>query len=727
MRLRTMSSAVLAASLVAAFALAGAHLAPKISPAAGGGIEIHAARPPGAHLQPAAPGVTQTYSNNWSGYEQVDTNTQVFTAVKGTWTVPTVTTGPGVQSSCDWVGIDGASNKTLIQVGTDSDNVGGTAVYTAWTEILPAKQDPLSLVINPGDKMEGLVEQTGARTWAMTLKDLTTGKSNTIPTTYITPQQDVEAIHERTTVPGTTSALAKTTNVTQFPDYYSTAPPGTKPVWTALGKAAPGAVLDQVFMTNNSGTKIIASPSTLNSAKNGFTVADGSKSPPPPADWKEIPGPLPAGVTNASSGYSSLACAALSACVVAGGYAASGVGEGLLLTGSGASWQTADAPLPANARPGQAPTLPATACPGPSACVAVGYYPINGSKFSDGLLLTGLGSSWTQAQAPVPADANPGGGNSLRAVACPAVDYCIAVGHYDDTTGKVRLLIETGFGTSWTPLGVALPPNYANSLEINAVTCPTTTTCVAAGVYADALNDEQGLLLTLSGGSWTASDAPLPADAQPSLYTDPITSLACPSTSECFAVGRYRDLSNNTQALLLTMQGSTWTAKKAPMPSNARSNPSAILNAISCPSTSACVSVGYYADQTGETQGLILTMSGTSWRPAEAPLPANAATSGYGGIAILNSASCTSATRCVAAGTYMDTSGEWQGLLLNKSDSQWGATETPLPRGTSNITGGGEPIAVACLSATQCEAIGYYAQEISNPDQYQTLLISGPG
>lgn len=279
--------ALFAASTFAALAPAGAIAGPAIG--SGGGLAIRAAVPPGARAQAVTKGATKVGSANWSGYAQVGSAKKVFTAVMGTWKVPKVKTGSGNKFSSDWVGIDGAfNNKSLIQDGTESDNIGGIAKYDAWTEILPAAAVVTPLVIHAGDKMEGLVQETATNKWSMTVKDLTTGKSFTRKVSYTTPQQDVEAIHERPCIKdGCTSVsdlatLAATTNVTQLPDRYSTAAPGKAPAWVALGKTD-GTKLDQIFMVNNSDTAVIASPSVLNTAQDGFTVADGAKPPPPPS------------------------------------------------------------------------------------------------------------------------------------------------------------------------------------------------------------------------------------------------------------------------------------------------------------------------------------------------------------------------------------------------------------------------------------------------------------
>src|ERR1700691_572220 len=142
------------ASLMLAVGVAGASAAS--GPAAGHAPQLgRMLRAPGASMR-AVTGTTKLDSTNWSGYAQSTAANGTFTAVKDFWTVPTVSTKPsGDQYSSDWVGIGGFNDATLVQDGTEADNIGGTAHYDAWTEIIPAREGVLSgLTIKPGDKME---------------------------------------------------------------------------------------------------------------------------------------------------------------------------------------------------------------------------------------------------------------------------------------------------------------------------------------------------------------------------------------------------------------------------------------------------------------------------------------------------------------------------------------------------------------------------------------------
>ena len=124
-----------------------------------------------------------------------------------------------------------------------------------------------------------------------------------------------------------------------------------------------------------------------------------------------------------------------------------------------------------------------------------------------------------------------------------------------------------------------------------------------------------------------------------------------------------------------------WTAAKAPTPPNANStNPEAYLNLVACPSATSCVAFGGYDDSSGNADGLLLTGAGTSWNAAEAPLPANAGTQLDSGVTF-ESVACPSSTVCVAAGMYVDSSGNNDGLFLTTGSIGWHRRLGRLPRG----------------------------------------------
>ena len=288
-RSRLVTAALVGALSGGTMLLGAAAVAAPAGAAAGAGGRALLAPLPGGAAPKSVSGISQLGSFNWSGYAQGAAN-GTYQSVVDTWKVPTVNTSvSGTQYSSDWVGIGGLNDGTLVQAGTEADNLGGTAFYQAWTEVLPAAEDPLSLVIHPGDTIKTTVAfSQSTKKWTMTVKDVTTGlkgKRTASKKAVGSSEGSVEAIHERPCIAdGCTSVndlatLTKTTNVTFDPGKYGTSSTPN----TALMHPATGATVDQIFMVNNADTADIASPSNPDSDNDGFTVADGSTSPPPPA------------------------------------------------------------------------------------------------------------------------------------------------------------------------------------------------------------------------------------------------------------------------------------------------------------------------------------------------------------------------------------------------------------------------------------------------------------
>ncbi len=218
--------------------------------------------------------------------------------------------------------------------------------------------------------------------------------------------------------------------------------------------------------------------------------------------------------------------------------------------------------------------------------------------------------------------------------------------------------------------------------------------CVAVGNFYDALGPE-GLIETERNGTWAA--AKLNLSSLPSVSGIPnvsLTSVSCPSTGNCAAVGDYVDASGNQQGLLASESNGTWTASEADVgPIGGASQPSTTLVQVSCASSGNCAAVGSYSDTAGNTRGLIATESGGAWTiqgPEFSQLPSVAAWGTQD--TTLQSVSCPSSGNCTAVGTYVDgtaNGGSIQGMLLAETNGTWSpATEAPLP-GDAYTTGGG--------------------------------------
>jgi hypothetical protein len=321
----------------------------------------------------------------------------------------------------------------------------------------------------------------------------------------------------------------------------------------------------------------------------------------------------------------------------------------------------------------------------------------------------------TEASLPTGAASNPQA--ILNSVSCSAAGSCSAVGFYFGQDGDRQGLLSTESGGLWTPGTEVTPPGDADAnplVDVDAVSCASAGNCTAVGTYTDSSGHAQGLLLTESGGVWSAGTrAALPSGAasNPAAALD---AVSCASPGNCTAVGSYRDSAGYQQGLLLTESGVTsWTSQEAPVPAGVAANPDVVLNSVSCGSAADCTAVGSYTDGT-EGQGLLLTQSGSSWSTAEASLPTG------GTAATVSSVSCAAAGECTAVGSYTAGSNT-QGLLLTQSSGSWGTgAEASLPSGAT----GANLASVSCVSSGECAAVGVYTDSAGNG---QGLLLSKAG
>ena len=108
-------------------------------------------------------------SLNWSGYA-IETSlakpeSNAVSDVAGGWTVPTAvaSTSRNTYSSA-WVGIDGYSDNTVEQIGTEQDWTPRGASYYAWFEMYPNyAYEIVGFPVYPRDMIAAQVQYLGSR------------------------------------------------------------------------------------------------------------------------------------------------------------------------------------------------------------------------------------------------------------------------------------------------------------------------------------------------------------------------------------------------------------------------------------------------------------------------------------------------------------------------------------------------------------------------------------
>jgi len=143
-------------------------------------------------VAPIAPGEADQ-SRNWAGYAATS---GTFTAVSGSWRVPTISAGHTSAGDATWVGIGGITSHDLIQAGTAATNESGQVVYTAWIEMLPHVAQPVPLTVGADDAISVSISQQPDENWHIRIRNATTGQSYEKTLTYQSSASSAEWIEE---------------------------------------------------------------------------------------------------------------------------------------------------------------------------------------------------------------------------------------------------------------------------------------------------------------------------------------------------------------------------------------------------------------------------------------------------------------------------------------------------------------------------------------------------
>lgn len=268
---------------------------------------------------------------------------------------------------------------------------------------------------------------------------------------------------------------------------------------------------------------------------------------------------------------------------------------------------------------------------------------------------------------------------------------CVAVGWTEPDGGNGLIEVSTDGGAQWSSETV--------SPLLDSVSCSNVEKCIASG--------DGEVFLTDDGGSTWSSVSPPTSGA-----------VSCSADNDCFMVG-----GGSSQEILQTTDGgTTWSTESWSAPAQIGglfggpyTLSGANLTSIACPSTSVCVAVGqatYYWNPPPETTlpeeeeypGIVVTTGdgGQTWSAQIGPMSAPFAPAG------LNAVSCTSTEQCLAVGSI--------GSYALTSDDE-GATWS------GNLAGGWPqeftPNGLSCPDTSDCIVVGE-----SKGGQYTSPVMS---
>jgi photosystem II stability/assembly factor-like uncharacterized protein len=272
----------------------------------------------------------------------------------------------------------------------------------------------------------------------------------------------------------------------------------------------------------------------------------------------------------------------------------------------------------------------ALSCPSASTCIALGATTGNESiaiATSDG------GASWSLRGSVAASVPNIVWGY----LDCLSTEHCVAVGSNLDgaQSGLARFVAATTTdgGSTWS---VTSLPSLV--VVVDGLSCPSTTRCLALGGVVTSGGSTVAVTSSDGGASWAVGNTvalhPLLAPLQ--------NDMSCASTAGCVIVGYDTNggtggtFEQSVAAATSRDGGATWKAATMPSFPNFAS-----LGAVACPTTSECVAVGSYVDGAVDV-GIVVssTNGGATW--SAAALPA--------GTLELQTVGCPTANHCVAAG-----------------------------------------------------------------------------
>jgi hypothetical protein len=282
------------------------------------------------------------------------------------------------------------------------------------------------------------------------------------------------------------------------------------------------------------------------------------------------------------------------------------------------------------------------------------------------------------------------------------VAVCLLVAPAAKAAGSSRPALI--LAASRAPLPKGAPKKAV--VQLNSISCASSTSCVAVGIYLK--RGPIGLIETLRGTSWKARKGPLPRNASSKAQPN-LVAVSCASASFCVAVGSYYEASGTLTSYLDVFSKGHWTARSAPLPAGA-SKRGGILVDISCPSTRSCEAVGQYSVNPYSTMPYIVSKAGGRWRASAAPLPANASKrTGMFDMTLddFESITCSSPRACQAIGSYLAKGVDGDVAFFDTlSAGSWTAHATSVPSGGSLKNS--RLSTLACPPTGPCEAGGYY-------------------
>jgi hypothetical protein len=269
----------------------------------------------------------------------------------------------------------------------------------------------------------------------------------------------------------------------------------------------------------------------------------------------------------------------------------------------------------------------------------------------------------------------------------------------------------------WVPAA----PHPGSFSTLYGVFCMSAASCFAIGYDVFGQASELNQLLRWNGTRWANARVPDPGGTGQGAYHQ-LTGIRCTGSRNCWAVGGYA----NGSALLneaLHWNGRTWARLATPNPGGTAPEDFNVLEGIRCSSATSCLAVGTYGSIASTPTYLneSLRWNGRRWSLIKTPDPGGTA---QGDLNTLLKLTCASPHSCWAVGEYGSTvsSAPTANEVLHWNGLAWSVTSVPDPGGASNTLFG-----VFCSAASSCWAVGEFGDTVAGEDVERNVALRRNG
>ncbi len=401
--------------------------------------------------------------------------------------------------------------------------------------------------------------------------------------------------------------------------------------------------------------------------------------------WSQVTSPDTGAGDNSLAGVS---CLSATSCIAVGSQRTSNTAalQTLVESWDGSTWSIVTSP----GLPG-ASGLAGVSCLSASSCTAVGSGSQSATAVSSTLIETWDGSTWSVVPSP---NNGTGDANYLSSVSCAIATFCIAGGSQ----------AEAWNGSSWS---IVSSLGQYSGAGLAGVSCLSASFCIVAGWSQSGHSVPHTVAYAWDGTAWSPVAAP-----EHQVYADTLAGVSCVSAGFCMAVGSDSGASFGpgvaaSRTLAESWNGSTWSVVPTASHSQNGAKNSSALQAVSCLSASSCTAVGTWTADNGNTQTLIESWDGSTW--SLVPSPNNGGTANSNALA---GVSCASASFCAAVGSYIP-AGDFPPDSPRALFETWNGTKWSMVGGP-NVPTVTSLDSVSCVSASFCLAGGNYTNIITS-------------